>query len=181
MIIFVGLAGSGKTLQGRLLTQKIGAIYVSIGELLRENVDPEIKEKMLTGELIGDDDVIKLLDLALPAKDQTMQESILDGFPRTLKQVEWLVQQVKKGRIKVNGVIHLIASPDVVVPRLLERSRPDDHMEAIKVRIDEYNQMILPIIQRLKGEGIKVYDVNGEQTIEEVQKEIITKLNLDIR
>lgn len=180
MIIFIGLAGAGKSIQGRLLVQKINADYCSMGELLRDNVDPSIQEKMLTGELISDQDVIKILNAGIPKPDLSSpnKECILDGFPRSLAQVDWLIDQAKAGRFVIKGVIHLKASTEVIIPRLLERHRQDDNMEAINKRIEEYDQTILPILERLKSVGIKIYEVNAEQPIEDVQKDIISQLNL---
>lgn len=179
MIIFVGVAGSGKSIQGRLLAQKIGAKYFSMGEFLRAHEDSNIQEKMLTGVLISDDEVIAAVDEALPRVSQTDVEYILDGFPRTIKQAEWLLAEIKRGRFLIKGVIHLKASAEIIVPRLLERKRPDDYLEAINQRIVEYNNTILPILEKLKQVKIKIFDVNAEQPIDVVNKEILTKLGIN--
>lgn len=178
MIIFVGVAGSGKSIQGRLLAQTINAQYFSLGEYLRQHVDPTIKAKMLTGELINDQEVINSIDEALPKESPNSEEYILDGFPRTLVQTEWLIDKVARKRFSVRGVIHLKASPEVIVPRLLERKRPDDNVDAISQRINEYKETILPILDKLKEVGMKVYEINAEQSIEEVHNEIINSLKL---
>ena len=178
MIIFVGVAGSGKSIQGRLLAQKINAKYFSMGEFLREHVDPNIQQKMLTGELISDDEVISAIDDALPRVSNLDEEYILDGFPRTTAQADWLIKEIERGRFLVKGVIHLKASPEVIVPRLLERKRPDDYIEAINQRINEYKTTILPILERLKEDHIHIYEIDAEQPIDRVNTEILKKLEL---
>jgi adenylate kinase len=176
MIIFVGVAGSGKSIQGRLLSQKINAKYFSMGEFLRHHVDPSIQNKMLTGELIDDHEAIQVINEDLPKADEDGEEYILDGFPRTITQADWLIEQVKKGRFTIEGVVYLKASPETIVPRLLERKRPDDNIDAIEQRIKEYNELTLPILDHLKKANIKVHDINAELPIEEVHKEIISSL-----
>jgi adenylate kinase len=180
VIIFVGVAGSGKSIQGRLLAQKIGAKYFSMGEFLRDHVDPQIQQKMLTGELISDEEVISLIDAALPKVNDAGDEYILDGFPRTTVQADWLLKEIDRGRFIIRGVIHLNASPEIIVPRLLERKRPDDFIEAINQRINEYNGTILPILDRLKADHVNIYEINAEQPIDLVSKEILTKLKFNL-
>jgi adenylate kinase len=178
VIIFVGVAGSGKSIQGRLLAQSINGKYFSLGEYLRSHVDPSIKEKMLTGELIDDQEVINSIDEALPREIFGAEEYILDGFPRTLIQTDWLIDKLKRKRFNVRAVIHLKASPEIIVPRLLERKRPDDNVEAISLRINEYRDTILPILDKMKSVGMKVYDIDGENAIEEVHNDIINTIKL---
>jgi adenylate kinase len=178
VIIFVGAAGSGKSIQGRLLAQKIGATYFSMGEFLRSHVDPNLQKKMLTGELINDEEAIKAVNDALPRLSNANEEYILDGFPRTTTQADWLIKEIERGRFVIDGVIHLQASPEIIVPRLLERKRPDDYLEAINQRISEYNNTILPILERLKVVNVKIHDINAEKPIDVVNKDIITTLGL---
>ena len=179
MIIFVGVAGSGKSIQGRLLAQKTGAVYFSMGEFLRDHVDSVIQKKMLTGVLISDEEAIKAVDGEFPKVNSGGTEYILDGFPRTTEQANWLIGEIERGRFVVTAVIHLKASAEVIVPRLLERSRPDDYMDAINQRISEYNNTIIPILDRFKQDNVTVFDINAEQPIDDVHKEILNKLGLE--
>lgn len=177
MIIFVGVAGSGKSIQGKLLAQKIGAKYFSMGEFLRQHVDKSIQDKMLTGELISDSEVIEVVDDALPKVRNPDEEYVLDGFPRTVAQTDWLIEEVKKARFLIRAVINLEAAAETIVPRLLERKRPDDNINAISQRINEYDKFTLPIIEHLKKAKIKVFNINAERPIEEVHQDIISRLS----
>ncbi len=176
MIILVGVAGAGKSVQGKLLANEIGAKYFSMGEFLRQHLDPTIQQKMLTGELISDDEVIDVVDDELSKVKKPDEEYILDGFPRTVKQAEWLLEEVKKGRFKLDGVLNLKASPEVIVPRLLKRKRPDDNIETINQRMIEYDKLTLPIVDHLKEAKISIFDIDAERSVEDVHQEIMESL-----
>lgn len=176
MIIIVGVAGSGKSVQGKLLAKEINAKYFSMGEFLRQHLDPAIQEKMLNGDLISDEKVIEVIDEELSKVKKPDEEYILDGFPRTVVQTDWLLQEVKKKRFSIEGVLNLKAKPEVIVPRLLERKRQDDNLTAINQRMDEYNKLTLPIIDRLKEAGIDIFDIDAEQTVEKVNEAIFSSL-----
>ncbi|HUD06975.1 MAG TPA: nucleoside monophosphate kinase [Candidatus Saccharimonadales bacterium] len=175
MIIFVGVAGAGKSIQGRMLAKDLDCPYFSTGEFLRSHVDKNIQNKMLTGELVSDEETISVLDDALDLH-HNQGEFILDGFPRTASQAEWLIRESKEGRFKVTALIHLLASPEVIVPRLLGRHRPDDHPEAIKKRLDEYRRHIEPIVSKFKQSHVRVIEVNAEASVEVVNKKILSAL-----
>ena len=58
-------------------------------------------------------------------------------------------------------------------------ARKDDNVEVIKLRLKEYHNRTLPVIDYFKRQGIKVYRVDGEKTVPEVFEEILQVLNLD--
>jgi adenylate kinase len=103
----------------------------------------------------------------------TKQEFILDGFPRTEKQAEWLIAQHKAGLITISAVFHLEASEAVVTQRLLERGRMDDTKEAISARFAEYRSVTLPMITDFITEGVTVHHIDGEGAPEEVHAHIM--------
>lgn len=175
MIIFLGLAGSGKSVQGKMLATNLNCTYFSMGEFLRQNLPMERLETLNKGELINDNETFDILEKVLDDKYK-QKEFILDGFPRTTYQAEWLIKQIQDNRFKITAVFHLVVSEKVAVDRLLDRHRQDDNMEAIRNRIREYNEAILPIIEKFKASSIRVYDINGERTPEEVDKDIVSNL-----
>lgn len=172
MIILMGVAGAGKSMQGKLLADEHGYAWISTGEILRVLVTGKRRQEMLEGKLLSDQEVINILDKVLELID-TQQEFVLDGFPRTVPQADWLIKQAESGRFSLSGVIHLTASEDVVRGRLMDRGRPDDNQGAITKRFDEYRTVTLPIINHFKGEGIHVYDIDAAQTPREVHDAII--------
>jgi adenylate kinase len=162
MIILMGVAGSGKSMQGKILADEHGYAWISTGEILRVLVTGKRRHEMLQGKLLSDEEMINLIDKVLELID-TKQEFVLDGFPRTVPQVDWLMEQAHKGRFKLTAVIHLAASEDVVRSRLLDRARLDDTDEAITKRFDEYQSVTLPIIDYLVKEGAKVCKIDASQ------------------
>lgn len=171
MIIFMGVAGSGKSSQGRMLADEMGFPWVSTGEFLRMLIAGERRKAMLEGKLLKDAEIIGLTQKIFAMID-TDNEFILDGFPRTGEQADWLLGQNKHGQLSITAVIHLQASEDVVRARLLDRGRQDDHHDAIKERFVEYQENILPILEQFKAADVRVFDVNGDQSIEDVHTEI---------
>ncbi len=175
MIVFMGVAGAGKSVQGTLLAKDIGYKWLSTGEHLRASISGERKAEMLKGKLLDDQEIIDILIDFFNSIEDT-DHCILDGFPRTLRQAEWLYEQHEKGAIKVSDVIYLDASLEVVEKRLLARGRPDDTEEVIHRRFDEYEKATLPIIDWFKQKGMRVHEVNAERTVEEIHADIMERL-----
>jgi len=175
----MGVAGSGKSVQGKLLADELGYYWLSTGEVLRKHISDERQDEMLAGKLLDDQEIIGVLGDFLTSFKKK-QECVLDGFPRTLPQAEWLLDQHKRGKIKITAVVCLEALTTTVEKRLLARGRPDDHKEAIQLRFHEYEKQTLPIIESFKQAKIPVYAVDGENQIEEVHQDVLSVLGQKI-
>jgi adenylate kinase len=175
MIIIMGVAGAGKSVQGRWLADEIGLPWLSTGEFLRMLVSGERRKEMLAGKLLDDTEMINLADRIFHMINLD-EEFVLDGFPRTIGQAEWLIAQHKAGLINITKVIHLEASEEVVTKRLLERGRKDDTKEAIQARFAEYRSVTLPIIDDFESKDIEVLRVAGEGTPEQIHQTIMSSL-----
>ena len=97
MILIMGLAGSGKGTQGKLLAEKLGYEYLSTGEFLRTYITEERRTKMAAGHLIDDKEMIEIIKDFLDKLD-SKNECILDGFPRSMEQATWLAGNMSQGR-----------------------------------------------------------------------------------
>lgn len=172
MIILMGVAGAGKSMQGRLFADEHGYAWISTGELFRVLVTGERRQQMLKGKLLSDDEVIGLVDRTLKLIDLN-EEFLLDGFPRTKVQADWLLEEVKQGRLNLTAVFNLTASRDIVKKRLLARGRQDDTEEVIEHRFQEYEEVTLPIIDYLKQAGAPVYTIDADQDPITVHDEIM--------
>ena len=170
MILIMGVAGAGKSVLGRRLADEFGLPWLSTGEFLRMLVTGERRREMLAGKLLDDSEMIALADKIFHMIE-TNEEFILDGFPRTADQAEWLYAQHKAGLIKISCILHLEASEDVVAERLLSRGRQDDTREAIAKRFAEYQAVTVPILKHYEDKGIKVNHINGENDEETVHTE----------
>lgn len=171
MILFMGVIGAGKSLQGRLLAQDHNYTWISTGEIFRQNLSHKETEKMKSGKLYSDEEVIKVIDKTLKKLNQN-GEFIFDGFPRTITQAKWLMDQIKNGRLDLTAVFHLRADKEVIANRLKLRGRVDDTEEGIEARMSEYKNKTLPMIDYFKKTGIKVIDIDANQAPEKVQEDI---------
>lgn len=175
MILLMGIAGSGKGTQGKMLADSQGYHLVSMGEVLRMYVTGEQRERMLAGGLLDDKEIIKIVDGVLKSLDDE-EEVLMDGFPRTIPQAEWLLKQVKSGRFDLKVALHLVASREAVKHRLMKRARIDDVEAAIEERFNEYERSTAPLIAWLTEHSVKVVDIDAERTPEEVNSDIVKHL-----
>lgn len=172
MIVFMGVAGSGKSAQGRLLADRLGYPWLSTGEFLRMLISGERRRQMLEGRLLDDAEIISLVQKIFRIVD-TQHEFVMDGFPRTVAQADWLLSQRRHGQLDITAVIHLQASEEVVLERLLSRGRQDDQADVIRERFREYENATQPIIDDLKNHGVPVFEINGEGDIETIHESIV--------
>jgi adenylate kinase len=176
VILLVGIAGSGKGTQGKMLADRHGFHLISMGEVLRMYVTGKQREKMLAGGLLDDQEIISLVDRVLSSLPDD-EEVLMDGFPRTIPQAKWLLSQVKTGRFNLKATFHLVASREAVKARLMRRARIDDVEAAIEKRFDEYQRSTEPLITWLSENGVKVIDINAERPPEAVNTDLLSYLN----
>ena len=173
MIIFMGVAGSGKSMQGKMLADELALPWLSTGEFLRMLISGEKRKDMLSGKLLEDQEIISLVQKMFAIIDLD-EDFVLDGFPRTTAQADWLLNQVKHGQLKIKAVIHLLATEEEVLRRLQARGRQDDHAEAIAERFREYEESAKPILEHFKEAGVTVCDIDGERDSKEVHQDILS-------
>ncbi len=138
-------------------------------------VTGEQREKMLAGGLLDDQEIIKIVEQVLASLPDS-EEVLMDGFPRTIPQAEWLLSQVKAGRFNLKAAFHLVASREAVKSRLVKRARIDDVENAIEKRFDEYKRSTEPVIKWLSDNGVVVTDINAERPPEAVNADILSRL-----
>lgn len=173
----MGVAGSGKSMQGKILADELGHAWISTGEILRVLVTGKRRQDMLKGLLLSDDEVITVLEKVLELID-TKQQFVMDGFPRTKIQVDWMLNQIALGRLQQPIVFNLEIDEAVIRNRLKLRNRPDDTEESISLRFQEYNRSTRPIIEYMRDKGIEVVDINADQTPQAVHEQVIARLGL---
>lgn len=177
MIILVGAAGSGKGTQGRFLKETTGYDYISTGEVLRQQGTDQQKALIKQGHLLPDAEIIDIVDEILSTIGDP-NRLILDGFPRTIAQADWLIAQVKQGRIQKPEVVNLEVDRDVMYSRLIKRARPDDTEQVILHRLDSYESVTRPILQRFTSAGIRVLNIDAGQMPDAVRQAIKQELEV---
>ena len=125
-IIFIGGPGTGKSTVGKRLAGDLGWPWISSGEILRESKEPWVIERLKTAQLFDDEMVTQLV---LSRLDET-ENAIIDGFPRTLKQAENMVERGYPADILVDLSVPI----EEAIARLVERGRDQDTPEIVRQR-----------------------------------------------
>jgi adenylate kinase len=174
-IILFGIQGSGKSTQGNLLSEKLKIPYLSTGHIFREMAkekSPEgryIKETINAGILIPNEKTLNIVNEYL-AKSEYKSGYILDGFPRT-------VHQAQNFEENIDSVIYLKVSDKEALWRISGRDeeRDDETLKAIRKRIELFHKHSKPVLDFYQNKSLLI-EIDGEQTIEEIYKEILEKL-----
>lgn len=119
--VIMGVPGCGKGTQSQLLKQKFDLVHISVGDILRWNIQnhtklgARIKKLMATGRLIPDEHVEKIVDDRLREHDWNYG-FILDGFPRNAAQAEFFLESYD-----IDAVIFIDLDDSEVLDRILSR------------------------------------------------------------
>lgn len=172
-IILLGPQGSGKGTQAKLLSERFGLYHFEAGEFLREMAKKNeiLRKTMDEGNLVPDDEMCSYVTAFFDEKG-LFDNVLLDGFPRTLNQYRFLNNWLKSREVKFDLILVLEISETETIKRLLLRGREDDTLDSIKKRLALYRERSEVLIFEMKKE-IKIMVINGERSIEEVQKDLI--------
>ena len=119
--IIMGIQGSGKGTQAKLLADDLELEHVSVGDIFRWNVQhhtklgAQVKRTIARGDLVADDLVESVVRDRLAAHDWNFG-FVIDGFPRNARQAEFFLESYD-----IDGVINLHLPTDEVKRRVLAR------------------------------------------------------------
>lgn len=177
MILFFGPTGAGKSMQGQMLAVRQGWKWLSTGEMLRESKDPEVIKVLKSGELVSDELTYEVFDAAIrDAKAKNYEKTIVDGFPRTKEQAEWLAEYMEKNGETIDLVVVLEVPESEIMKRLEKRGRMEDTPETIARRMNIYRQKMYPVLGSFAEEGIKIIHLDGTGTAGEVHDRIYAEV-----
>lgn len=184
-ILLIGPPGAGKGTQAALLAQHFGIPAISTGDIFRENVRNETplgleaKAFMDRGEYVPDSLTNALVRDRLNQGDAAAG-FLLDGYPRTIDQVEELDDILDETNKKLDVVVQLTADSEELLRRLSgraqEQGRSDDTPDVIKRRLDVYEDQTAPLIDIYASRSL-VAKVNGLGEIADVTSRIIEVLD----
>jgi adenylate kinase len=126
ILIFLGPPGAGKGTQARVVARELGIPHISTGDILREaarkktSLGLAAKAKMDKGELVPDDVISPIVEERLSRPD-CREGAILDGFPRTIAQAQFLDAMLKRTGLGEPLVLNIRVEPDSVIKRLTGR------------------------------------------------------------
>jgi adenylate kinase len=119
--VILGVQGSGKGTQAKLLAEDLDLEHISVGDIFRWNVQhhtkmgAQVKRVVASGRLVGDDLVEAVVRDRLTNHDWNFG-FIIDGFPRNARQAEFFLESYD-----IDGVINLDLPDDEVHRRVLAR------------------------------------------------------------
>jgi adenylate kinase len=204
-VVLLGAPGAGKGTQAKLIAGHYGIPHISTGDILRENVSRgtelgrKAKVVMERGDLVSDDLVNAMVANRLLQPD-AKRGFVLDGYPRTVTQAEFLDKELDGGKAPV------VISVDVGYNQLLQRltgrrscpvdgkiyniyfqppkndgvcdvcgtqliQRVDDTEEVISERLKSYERQTLPLTDYYSRQ-VRLCRVNGELPVEQVTQRI---------
>ena len=130
------------------------------------------------GEYVPDSVTNEMVESRL-GEDDAANGFLLDGYPRTVAQVEALDGILEKLGVALDAVILLDVDSEAIVQRLLQRGkeqgRSDDNEETIRRRIDVYGEQTTPLIDIYDKRGL-VKRVDGMKDIDAVTADILAAL-----
>jgi len=195
-IILFGPPGSGKGTQAVLLADALGVPHISTGDIFRAQVQQgtelgrEVQAILASGRLVTDDLTNRIVAERLSRAD-CARGFILDGYPRTLAQTEWLAGWLApRGFQQV--VINLVVDYEVIVSRLGARrqcslcgasynlvfnppkqdavcdrdqtpliTREDDQEAVVRQRFQAYEQQTAPLLGWFRNSACRFHEVDG--------------------
>lgn len=173
MILFFGPTGAGKSVQGQMLAVRQGWKWLSTGEMLRASKDAGVIEVLKSGELVSDKLTYEVFNEAIhDAKANDYEKIIVDGFPRTKEQAEWLADYMEESGETIDVVVVLEVPETEIMNRLDKRGRMEDTPETIAKRMNIYRQKMYPVLGTFAEDGIKIVHLDGTGTAGEVHDRI---------
>jgi adenylate kinase len=188
--VFFGQVGSGKGTQVEFLVEDLKkrdgreCVQTSTGNEYRKLIESGsytgtlVKDSITRGELQPNFLTNAIFTNILAASLSPEKHLIADGYPRTIVQSQTFEAMMKFFKRENVKIIYIEVGKEEAMKRNLKRGRHDDTNEGIAKRFDEYINNVIPAMNYFKDKkGYKIYTINGEQSRENVHKDIIKALN----
>jgi adenylate kinase len=184
-LILMGPPGAGKGTQAKVVADHFGIPAISTGDIFRANVSQgtalgrKAQEFMDAGEYVPDE-ITNLMVRARIDEPDAAPGFLLDGYPRTLAQVEELDGMIRHTGHALDAVVVLTVDADELVARLVQRAdvegRADDTEDVIRRRQEVYAEQTEPLIGVYRERGI-VQEIDGIGEVAEVTDRIFAALD----
>lgn len=183
-MLIIGPPGSGKGTQASRISERLGIVAISTGDIFRANVKEETPLGIEAKKYIDKGDFVPDSVTNNMVRDRLKQDDVepgflLDGYPRTTAQVEELDSILADSEDTLDVVLQLTADDEELVKRLLSRAelegRADDNETVIRHRLDLYHEQTEAVVSRYAERGI-LTKVDGIGPIDEVTDRIMDAL-----
>ncbi len=184
-LLIMGPPGAGKGTQAAFIAEHFSIPAISTGDIFRANVSQgtplgvEAKKYMDAGEYVPDEVTNRMVRDRIDEPDAE-RGFLLDGYPRTVAQVEELDGMIAFTGHRLDAVVVLTVDQDEIVQRLLQRAetegRADDTEEVIRRRQEVYAEQTAPLIDVYRERGILV-EVDGLGEVDEVTQRVFAALD----
>ena len=168
-LVLFGPPGAGKGTQSQKLIDHYQLVHISTGDIFRMHIKNQtelgkkVSQLIADGKLVPDEITIAMLEEEVKQNPQA-KGFIFDGFPRTVTQAEALDAFLAGINEKITAVIALDVTQEELTQRIAERrkitNRPDDDVEKLKKRIEEYFTKTVLVLPYYEAQG-KLDKVNG--------------------
>jgi adenylate kinase len=207
-LIFIGPPGAGKGTQAETIVRACGIAQVSTGDIIRAAIRSqtalgiEFKKYADAGVLVPDDLVNRLVEARLVQPD-CAAGFLLDGFPRTIPQADWLQQSLAKSGLRLEHVLVLDVADSAILERITGRRsdpitghiyhlhfdpppphivdrlvhRPDDTEAVLSKRLREYHDKTAPLVDYYERLGL-VRRIDAVGSLHDVSRRILTVLGV---
>jgi len=183
-LILMGPPGAGKGTQAKMVAARLSVPAISTGDIFRANVSgntplgAEAKRYMDAGDYVPDE-VTNAMVRARLAEPDADSGFLLDGYPRTVSQVEELDSMLAEAGRSLDVVLVLTVDRDELIARLLNRARTegraDDTEDVIRRRQEVYAEQTAPLLEVYAGRGL-VVEVDGMGEVDEVTTRVFSAL-----
>ncbi len=201
-IALFGPPGAGKGTQAALLVKRLGLAHISTGNIIRAAIKQdspagaEARAYVREGRLVPGKLVRKMAEDAIA--DHGYDNFVIDGYPRTTEQANWLEGFLESHGRPLEHVLSLYLPDAIIIERLSRRrihretgenfhldfkpppadvpadmilQRSDDRPEAIQRRLDVYREQTHPLEDHFRRHGLLVR-IDAVGSVEEVHERI---------
>lgn len=180
----MGPPGAGKGTQARVIASHLGVPAISTGDIFRANVSEgtplgkEAQRYMDAGDYVPDEITNGMVRDRIAEQDAAAG-FLLDGYPRTVAQVDELDAMLAEIGCSLDAVVVLTVDQDELVARLLKRARDegrtDDTEAVVRHRQDVFHEQTEPLLEVYADRGVLVR-VDGMGEVSAVTGRILSEL-----